>query len=100
MTDIPVLIIDKLEIWKREFLFDKGREFIKYWLCPLTYKDNELIDIPSHTTSGNLSQNVVHITNPPHRTRRWGGLVIIAMIWKATAYLAIAKKHAPMATSA
>ena len=54
MTKIPMLIIDKLEIGKRELLFDKGREFIKYRLCPVTHKDNELVDVPSHATSWDL----------------------------------------------
>jgi len=54
MTKIPVLIIDKLEIGKGEFLFDKGREFIKHRLCPMAYKDNKLVDVPSHTASGYL----------------------------------------------
>ena len=54
MTKIPMLIIDKLEIRKREFLFDKGREFIKHRLCPMAYKNNELVNVPGHTASGNL----------------------------------------------
>ena len=43
MTKIPVLIIDKLEVRKREFFFDKCRKLIKNRLCPMTYKDDELI---------------------------------------------------------
>ena len=54
MTKIPMLVIDKLEIWKREFFFDKGCKFVKDWLCPMAYKDNELIDVPSHATSWHL----------------------------------------------
>lgn len=29
MAEVPVFIIDKLEIWKGEFLLNKGCEFIK-----------------------------------------------------------------------
>ena len=55
MTKIPVLVIDKLEIRKREFFFDECRKFVKNRLCPMAYKDNELIDIPSYATSWHLS---------------------------------------------
>ena len=54
MTKIPMLIVDKLEIRKREFLFNKGCKFIKYRLCPMAYKNNELVNVPSHTASGHL----------------------------------------------
>ena len=47
-------IIDKLEVRKRELLLDKGRKFVNNRLCPMAYKDNELIDIPSHATSWHL----------------------------------------------
>ena len=46
------------------------------------------------------ASSAVPITNQTHRMKRWGWLDIIAMIWKTTAYLAIAMKHAPMATRA
>ena len=54
MTKIPMLVIDKLEVRKRKFFFNKCRKFIKNRLCPMAYKDNELIDIPSHATSWHL----------------------------------------------
>ena len=54
MTKIPVFVIDKLEVRKREFFFDKYRKFIKNRLCPMANKDDELIDIPSHTPSWHL----------------------------------------------
>ena len=54
MAKIPMLIIDKLEIRKRKLLFYKGCKFIKHRLCPMAYKDNELVDVPSHTASWNL----------------------------------------------
>ena len=54
MTKIPVLIIDKLEVRKREFFFDKCRKLIKNRLCPMAYKNDELIDIPSYTSSWHL----------------------------------------------
>ena len=43
---------DKLEIWKREFLFDKGREFIK--IC---------VNLQNHIGSKKLEINNIHI--PP-----------------------------------
>ena len=54
MAKIPVLIVDKLEIWKREFLFNQGSEFIKHRLGPMAYKNNELVNVPSDTASGHL----------------------------------------------
>ena len=55
MTKILLLIVDKFEIWESEFLFDKGGEFIKHRLCPMAYKDDELINIPCNTASRHLS---------------------------------------------
>ena len=52
--DARMLIVNKLEVRKREFILDKGRQFVKDRLCPMAYKDNELIDIPSHATSWHL----------------------------------------------
>ena len=54
MTKVPMFIIDKLEIRKGKLLFYKGSEFIKHRLCPMTNKNNELVDVPGHTTSWNL----------------------------------------------
>ena len=55
MTKIPVLVIDKLKVRKREFFFDKGCKLIKNRLCPMAYKNNELIDVPGYTPSWHLS---------------------------------------------
>ena len=54
MTKIPMLIIDKLEVRKREFFLDKGRKFVKNRLCPMAYKNNELINVPSDASSWHL----------------------------------------------
>lgn len=54
MTKIPVLIIDKLKVWKGELFLDQRSERFKDRLCPVTNQDNELVDIPCHTTSWNL----------------------------------------------
>ena len=61
MTKIPMLIVDEFEIRKRKLIFDKCREFIKNRLCPMAYKDNELIDVPSHATSWHLRVVVVQM---------------------------------------
>ena len=54
MTEIPMFIIDELEIGKRKLRLDKSREFIKHRLCPVADKDDELVDVPSHTASWDL----------------------------------------------
>lgn len=51
MTQIPMFIIYELEIRKSELLLNESRKLIKNRFCPMTYKNDELINIPSHTAS-------------------------------------------------
>lgn len=50
MTEIPMNVVNKFKVWKCKFFLNHSREFGLYWLCPLTHKDNKLVDIPSDTT--------------------------------------------------
>ncbi len=54
MAEIPVLIIHKLKIRKRKLLLDESSQFILYRLCPVAYKYDELINVPSHSSTGYL----------------------------------------------
>ena len=54
MTQIPMLIIDKLKVWKGELFLNQRSERIQDRLCPVANQDNELVDVPSHATSWNL----------------------------------------------
>jgi len=51
MTKVPVLVVDVLEVWEREFLLEKSGEFFLDGLCPMTYKDDELIYVPGYSTA-------------------------------------------------
>ena len=48
-------IIDKFEVREGEFLFYQLCEFVKNRLGPVTYKHNELVNVPSYTSTRYLS---------------------------------------------
>ena len=54
MTKIPMLIIDKLEVWKGELFLNQRSERFKDRLCPVANQDDELVDVPCHATSWDL----------------------------------------------
>lgn len=47
-------VIHKLEIWKGEFFLYQRCQLFLYRLCPSTYKDNELVNIPCHPATRDL----------------------------------------------
>ena len=51
VTEVPVLIIDVFEVWEGEFLLEKSGEFFLNGLGPMTYKDDELVDVPGYSTA-------------------------------------------------
>jgi hypothetical protein len=51
VTEVPVLVVDVFEVWEGEFLLEKSGEFFLDGLCPMTYKDDELVDVPGYSTT-------------------------------------------------
>ena len=51
MSEVPVLVIDVLEIWEGEFLLEKSGEFFLDGLGPMAYKDDELVYVPGYSTA-------------------------------------------------
>ena len=54
VAQIPMLVIDELEIRKREFLLNQLREFVQDGLGPMTDQNDELVDIPCHASARDL----------------------------------------------
>ena len=46
-----MLVVDVFEIWEGEFLLEKSGEFFLDGLGPMTYKDDELVDVPGYSTT-------------------------------------------------
>ena len=54
VTEVPVVVVDELEVREGEVLFEEVGELGLDGLGPLTHQHNELINVPCHTTTGNL----------------------------------------------
>lgn len=54
MAQVPVLVVNKLEIRERKLFLNHGCQFIWYRFCPMAYQDNEFVNVPCYATSWNL----------------------------------------------
>ena len=46
-----MLVVDVFEVWEGEFLLEKSGEFFLDGLCPMTYEDDEFVDVPGYSTA-------------------------------------------------
>ena len=46
MTQVPMLVIDELEVWEVEVLLYEGGQLLLYRICPMTYEDDKFVDVP------------------------------------------------------
>lgn len=46
-----MVVVDELEVREGELLLYKGSELFLDGLCPLANEDDELVDVPSDTTT-------------------------------------------------
>lgn len=54
VAEVPMVIIDKLEVREGELLLEQLCELLLNRLSPLANEHDELIDVPSHSASGDL----------------------------------------------
>lgn len=55
MAKVPVFIVNKFKIRKGELFFYQFRQFFLQRFCPLSYKNNKLVNCPSHSSAWHLS---------------------------------------------
>ena len=46
-----MLVVNVFEVWEGEFLLEKSGEFFLDGLGPMTYEDDELVDVPGYSTA-------------------------------------------------
>ena len=51
VTKIPMLVINKLEVWQGELFLNQFCQFVLDGFGPMTNKDNELINGPRYTAA-------------------------------------------------
>ena len=54
MAKVPVFIVNKFKIRKGELFFYQFRQFFLQRFCPLSYKNNKLVNCPSHSSAWHL----------------------------------------------
>ena len=55
VTEVPVLVVHKLEVRQGELFFQQFGELVLNGLCPFANQDNKLIYVPSNTPPRDLS---------------------------------------------
>ena len=46
-----MLVVDVFEVWEGEFPLEKSGEFFLNGFSPMSYKDDELVDVPGYSTT-------------------------------------------------
>ncbi len=55
MSEVPVLVVNKLEIGEIKLCFYHFTQLILYFLSPMSYKDYKFINIPCNSATGHIS---------------------------------------------